>query len=186
MASISQSDVQWFLSNSHASSGYQGVGTAGASLGGYMSTTQVNYSVALDDLFLDISAAQNAAGQVDYQCLFVMNNTATGLIMKLPYIWVPWQTWTSGGAAIAIGADPLGPVPYNSSSVQAAVIGSAYNAPTGVTWSSAPHQQFPSGVLIGSLPAQYCCAIWIRRTATNSAQLLPQSFSVQCTFVTDA
>ena len=107
--------------------------------------------------------------------------------VKMPYIWVPAQLWTPGGAGIAIAADPIGPVPFGSASAQAAVISNAFSAPATVSsWSAAPHSQFQSGVLLGSLPPQYCAAIWIRRTATNSPQLLPQSFSLTCTFVTDA
>lgn len=186
-SSIVSSDVQWYLSNPQSSGGYQNTGAPGSSLGGYMSTTQVNPQVPLDALFLDLSAAENVSGEMDYQCVFIMNNTATSLLMKVPYIWIPAQLWTTGGAGMAIAADPIGPVPYNSTSPMAATISNTYAAPSTVSsWNAAPQSQYQSGVLLGGLPPQYCAAIWLQRTANNSLQVLPQQFSLQCTFVTDA
>lgn len=182
---ISPSEVRWYLSNPNAASGYMGTGTPGNSLGKYMSTTQVS-SVALDDIFLDLLAAQNAGLQVDYQCVFVVNFTITGNTMRNPYVWMPLQNYTPNGAKMAIGVDPIGPVPYQSSSPQASVIPNSVTAPPVAVWYGPSPVFNPGGLLIPDIPPGYAQAVWIQRTATNSPALTPQSLSLQITFASDA
>lgn len=184
---VQPGEVLFYLSNPYASVGYSGIGTPGASLGGWMSTTQVASAIPLDDLFLDISGAQNAGGQIDYQCVFIMNATATGLPMNSIYLWLPVQDWTYGGAGMAVGIDPTGPVPYNSSSQQAVKITNATTAPAGVnTWSAGPHSVFTAGAQSGALQPNYCMAVWLQRTAMNTPILTPQLLSLQCTYESPA
>lgn len=181
------SEVQWYLSDPNTGLGFTGNGLAGQSLGRFMSTTQVNSAQPLDDLFLDITPAQNAGGQVDYQCVFLMNNTVTGLMMKNPYVWMPSALWTYNGAMLAVGLDPTGVVTYNSASVQAVTIATSLNAPAGVnTWIQQPLSLWTAGLKLPDIPPQYCVAIWIQRTATNSKVLTPQSLELACTYTSNA
>ena len=188
MTAIAPSDIQWFLSNPTAGTGFSGTGTPGASLGKYMSTTQVFNQVPapLDNLFLDLTAAQNSALQVDYQCVFMMNNTATGNFMHQPFVWLPLQFYTPGGVNLAVGKDPTGPVPFNQAAAQAVSIITNTTAPTGVSQYFSATNVYTSGLLVPDIPPQYCIAIWVQRTATACPPLSPQSFALECTFATNA
>ena len=184
---ILQSEAQYYMANPNASTGFSGTSQAGNSLGKFMSTMQVNNAVPLDNLFTDILPSQNAGGQVDYQCVFLMNNTATGDLMKNCYVWMPQQLWTPGGAAFSIGSDPIGVVPYNSSTAQAALISSSTHAPANVTnYVIQPQSQPQFGLKIPDLPPQMCIALWLQRTATNSPTLTPQTLTLACTFTSNA
>jgi hypothetical protein len=181
---ISPSEVRWYLSNPNASTGYSGIGTPGNSLGKWMSTTQVS-NTAIDDLFLDISAAQNAALQVDYQCIFLANFTATGDNMRNPYVWMPTQQYTTGGATLQMAFDPIGAQPYNSTSPQAQVISQSTSTPVVVDWFG-PSGLYYYGLLVPDIPPGYAVAVWIQRTATNSPAISPQSLQLEVTFASDA
>lgn len=183
---ILASDVQFYLSNPFGAAGFQGIGQPGVSRGKFMSTSAVYGGVPLDNLFLDVTGAQNAGGQIDYQCVFIYNNTASGDFMRTPYVWMPLQLFTPGGCTMAVGVDPTGPTPFNSGTAQAVVINTNTSAPAGVTAWFGPNEVYTAGLLVPDVPPQYCIAIWIQRTAVNSPPLTPQTFSLQCTFTTDA
>ena len=180
---VQPSEVQLYLSNPTASSGFQGVGIPGNSRGNFMAVNQLNIGSSLDNLFLDLTAPQNASGQVDYQCLFLMNNTVTGLSMNSIYVWFPQNFWTYNGAGLALGVDPTGKVAYNSVSSQAVTIPTVLTAPSGVTtWYPGPHSVFTAGLPLQALQPQQVVAIWIQRTATNSPPLSPQSLQLEVTY----
>lgn len=129
----------------------------------------------MDNLFTDITGSENAGGQVDYACLFVLNNTASGNSMLNTVVWLPSAYFVTGGATVALGADPAGVSVKTSSVLQAAKITSNLVAPAGVsTWvtpqSSAPTAPgYSGGLQIGTVAPGSCFALWIRRTAVNSA-----------------
>jgi hypothetical protein len=183
---ILAAEVQFYLANPNANQGYQGIGQPGYSLGKYMSTTQVPGTYSLDNLFLDITGAQNVSQQVDYQCVFIMNNTVSGDTMHAPYAWIPTQLYTAGGANIAIGMDAAGVVPYNTSFQQAVLINTNTSPPPGVAAWYQPSVLYTSGCPLPDIPPQYCVAVWLQRTATNSSPLSPQTFSLECTFASNA
>lgn len=182
---IQPNEVRWYLSNPTASTGYSGTGTPGSSLGKWMSTTQVS-GVAIDDLFLDLNAAQNVALQVDYQCLFVANFTVSVDTMRNPFVWMPSQFYTTGGANLFLAVDPIGPLPYNSPFPQAQSINSTTTMPSVLGWYGVSPTYNPGGLLVPDIPPGYACAVWIQRTATNCPALTPQSLSLQVTFASDA
>lgn len=180
---VQPSEVQLYLSNPNATTGFSGIGIPGNSNGKFMAVNQLQSQAPLDDLFLDLSAQQNASLQVDYQCLFLMNNTVTGLSMNSIYVWFPQNFWTSGGAGIALGVDPTGKVPYNTAVPQAVTIPTVLTAPSGVTtWYPGPHATFSAGLPLQSLQPQQVVAIWIQRTATNCPPLTPQSMQLEVTY----
>ena len=180
MTSIAPADIKWFLSSTTSSTGYSGVGTPGSSNGKFMTTSQIS-TTPLDDLFVNITGPENAAGQVDYQCLFMMNMTATGMSMLNPAIWVPLSTVTPGGCTIALGLDPTGRVLYNQAGVQAVTIASSAATPAGVSFVPASALA-TQGVLPGNILPNYGVAIWFQRTAVNGAAITGDSFSVQVQF----
>lgn len=189
MTAIVAGDILYYLSAPGASVGFATSGTPGSSWGGFIASNQLS-ATPLDNLFLDITGAQNAASQVDYACLFILNNTASGNSMLNTVAWLPTASDVAGGATVAIGQDATAASVKNSSSLQAVKITAATNAPAGVsTWvtavSSAPTSpSYTGGLQLGTIPAGFCKAIWVRRTATNSSPVNNDGFGLEVDFDT--
>ena len=150
-----------------AAAGDTTAGSAATSLGDQISTTQIT-DAQLNNLFDDISGAEEAAGDTEYRCLFILNNHAT---LTLTGATVAVQSQTSGGASVAIAVDDIGPVAKGSASAQAAVVANEQTAPTGVG-------AFGAGpIALGDLAPGQCRAVWVRRTITAGAGALnPDGF----------
>lgn len=189
MTAIVAADVLYYLSAPAASAGFVTAGTPGSSWGKYISSTQLS-ATPLDNLFTDLTGAQNAASQVDYACLFILNNTSSGNSMLNTVAWLPTSADVAGGAIVAIGLDPTAASVKTTSSVQAVTITAATNAPAGVsTWvtnvGSAPTSpSYTGGLQLGTIPAGSCRAIWVRRTATNSSPINNDGFGIEVDFDT--
>lgn len=137
-------------------------GSGALSLGKYLSTTVAPTDV--NALFPLLAAADNAAGtRVEYLCLALYNKHAT-LTWRSPKLWL---TDPSGGTTLALAVDSTAASAAASASAQALEITSITTAPSGLTW-SAP-TSYGTGLSLGDIPAGYCKAWWIRRTAANSA-----------------
>jgi len=191
MTAIVASDVLFKLSAPGASAGNTVSGTPGNSWGNYISTTQVSLT-PLDNLFTDLTGAQNAASQVDYACVFIHNNTASGNSMLNTVAWLPLSLFVPGGANIALAGDTFAASAIGTSSQQAVHITAATNAPAGVSGWVSPVTNAPvspsytNGIQLGTLAPGNCIAVWIRRSATNSAPLNNDGFSLQVNFDTMA
>ena len=162
---IQSSDVLLKLSTTAGAAGNTNTSTPNASLGKYISTTVIT-DATLNNLFDNISGAENAASTVDYRCIFIHNNHAT----------LTWQSVVAyllsevaGGANIAIGVDPTAASAIGSAGAQAVTIANETTAPAGVTFSSPT--TLGTGIAIGDILPGQCRAIWVRRTATVSAAL---------------
>lgn len=178
---IVAADIQFLLSAPQASSGYTRPGVAGNSLGLFVSTTQLS-PTSLDNLFLDLTGAQNAALQVDYACVFVFNNNATNTMLT-PVAWLPSGLLGSQNTAtFAIGADPAAPSVLGSGSAQADVIANPTITPSGISAWAAPSVTASGGVALPNIPPKYCAAVWIRRTAGGTAGL--NQINIDVTFDT--
>ena len=184
MTAIVSSDILFKLSAPGASAGNTVAGTAGNSWGNYISTTQIS-STPLDNLFTDITGAQNAAQQVDYACVFIHNNTVSGNSMLNTVAWLPLSLFVSGGATIQVAADTFAASSIASGSQQAVKITANTNAPAGVSgWVSPTNVTpvFPSytnGIQLGTIAPGQCIAVWIKRTATNSAPVNNDGFTLE-------
>jgi hypothetical protein len=178
---IVTSDIQFLLSAPQASSGYTKAGVPGNSLGLYVSTTQLSQTI-LNNMFSDLTGAQNAADQVDYTCLFVFNNNADHTMLN-PVAWIPTGLLgNQNSATFAIGADATAPSVLGSSPAQAAVISNPTLAPSGVnTWAAASSTS-AGGVALPNIPAKYVQAVWIKRTANGVPGL--NQLTVDVTFDT--
>lgn len=163
--SIVASDILRKFSVTTGSAGNTLPGSAATSLGRYISTTQIT-DATLNNLFDDISGDENAASDVEYRCFFIHNAHAT-LTWSNVAAWLVSEV--AGGANTAIGLDTTAPSALNSASAQALTVADEQTAPTGVSFSSPTLKV--SGLSIGSLPAGFVKAIWVRRTATNSGAL---------------
>lgn len=136
-----------------------------ASLGDQISTTQWTGG-SVNDLFDDVSSAENAASDVEYRCIFVHNNNGANTFENVvAYL----SAEVAGGASIAIGVDPTAASAIGSGSAQAVTVANENTAPAGVTF-TAP-TTLGTGIALGNIPVGQCRAFWIRRTAANTAAL---------------
>lgn len=166
MAAITTGEILFKYSTAAGAAGNSNTSTAAASLGKYISTTAWAGG-SLNDLFDDISGAENAASTVDYRCIFVHNSNASNALQNAV---VYLSAEVAGGASIAIAVDNIAASAIGSASAQSATIASETTAPTGVGAFSSP-TTLGTGLSLGSIGAGQCRAIWIRRTASNSAAL---------------
>lgn len=173
-------DIVLRLSTTAGSAGDTTTGTAPGSLGKYVSTTVMPST--LNGLFDDVTGSENAASTVDYRCIFVLNNHAT-LTASAMTIYLASEV--AGGTSIAIALDSIAASAKGSASAQAAQIASETTAPTGVGAFSSPTTD-GTGLSIGSLAPGQVKAVWVRRTAANSAPLSNDGVTLAVTFDTPA
>lgn len=161
--SIAAADIKYKLAVAAAAGDTTAQPDPNASLGDQISTTEL-VDATLANLFDLISGDENAVSDVEYRCLFVHNDHAT-LPWIAPKVWIPSET--AGGASIAIGLDPAGVSAKGAAVAQAATIANESTAPAGVAF-TAPTTK-GAGLAVADVPAGSVFAIWIRRTAANTA-----------------
>lgn len=161
---IIDTDIKLLLSTTAGAAGDLNTGTPGASLGKYVSTTEVDDDIE-NELFTAATGAQNAASEVHYQCVFVKNNHAT-LTLVGAKVYV--ESEVSGGASIAIALDSTAISDADSASAQALTIASITTAPAGPLTFSTPTTT-GAALSIGDLVPDAVKAIWVRRTLANTA-----------------
>jgi len=189
MTAIVSTDILYYLAAPGASAGFTTTGTAGNSWGNFISTTQVS-ATPLDNLFLDITGAQNAASQVDYACVFILNNTSSGNSMLNTVAWLPLSLYVAGGATVQLAADPTAASAKASGTQQAVKITAGTNAPAGVSgWvsptSTAPsYPSYTNGIQLGTIAPGYCKAVWVKRSAANTAPVNNDGFTIEVDFDT--
>ncbi len=165
MAAIVAGDILYKLSVS-AAAGNTTSSAPSTSLGDQVSTTAWAGG-SLNDLFDDISGAENAASTVDYRCIFIHNNNgANAYENAVIYL----SSEVALGASIAIAIDNIAASAVGSGSAQAAAIGTETTAPSGVGAFSSP-TTVGAGLSIGTLAVGQVRAVWVRRTAAASAAL---------------
>lgn len=189
MTAIVPGDVLFYLSAPAASVGFATAATVGNSWGGWFSTSALS-STPLDNLFTDITGSENAASQVDYACLFVLNNTSSGNSMLNSVAWLPTASDVAGGATLQIAVDPTAASVKTSSSLQAVKITSATVAPAGVsgwvsdTSTSPVSPSYTNGAVLGTIAPGYVRAIWIKRSAANTAPVNNDGGGIEIDFDT--
>lgn len=177
---MTPNEVQYLLSAPNASAGYISASTVYNSNGMFASTTQIDTAVAQNNLFPDLTGPQNAALQVDYQCLFVYNSD-TSQSMVNSIAWIPSGSVTSGAINWAIALDTTGVSNYNAISQQAILIANPYIAPAGITSWASPSPSTAGGITLGTIGPRQVYPIWVRRSATGQTAT-PAAFSLQVTF----
>jgi hypothetical protein len=161
---ITASDIVLLLSTTAGAAGDTNTSTPGASLGKYVSTTTIDDDVE-GELFGPITGEENAASQVDYQCVFVKNAHAT-LTLVGAKVYV--ESEVSGGASVAIAIDSTAKSDADSSSAQALQIANDTTAPAGPLTFSTPTTT-GAALTLGDLAPDEVKALWVRRTAANTA-----------------
>lgn len=170
---ISASDILYKFSVA-AAAGDTTAGTAAGSLGDQVSTTQIP-DATLHALFDKITGTENAGNVADYRCIFVHNNHAT-LTWESVVVWLSAEV--AGGAAAAISVDTTGVTAKGSASAQAKTIANEITAPASQTFSSPTTKA--GGLAIGDIPAGSVAAIWVRRTAANTAAVNADGVTIRC------
>ena len=132
MAAITAAEIMFKLSVS-AAAGNTTAGTPATSLGDQVSTTEVSAG-ALNNLFDDVGAAENAASEAEYRCFFVHNSNAANAYQNV-VMWISSEV--AGGASIAIGVDTTAASAVGSGSAQALTVVDENTARAGVTFTSA-------------------------------------------------
>lgn len=189
MTAIMPTDVLLKLSSPNANQGNSVAGYPGTSWGGWLSTSLLP-SAILDNLFNNITGAANAAGQVDYACLFIQNNTPSSNSMMGVIAWLPASAITGTGSSVAMAADPTGITAINSNTQQALIINSSIIAPAGITSWVVPTNTTPTspsyinGIQLGNIAPGQCTAVWFQRTALNSSAPTQSSFQLELMFST--
>jgi hypothetical protein len=120
-----------------------------------------------NDLFADISGAENAASQVDYAGLLLLNNNASNAYENAV---VYLSSEVAGGASVAVAADSTASSAKGSASAQMLTIASRTTAPAGPLSFSSPTTA-GTGVSLGTIAVANVKGFWVRRTAANSAAL---------------
>ena len=176
MAAITAAEVLFKYSVKTGTAGNSTVGTAAGSLGKYISTTAWAGG-AVNDLFDDVSGAENAANTVDYRCIFVHNsNAANALQNAVVYL----SAETAGGTSIALATDNIAASAIGATAAQAAEIANETTVPTGTSAFSSPTTS-GTGLALGNIPSGSTKAFWIRRTAANSAALSADGVTIAVT-----
>jgi hypothetical protein len=125
-----------------------------AALGGAKSSNAA--SASIDALFDPVSAAQAAAGLVEYRCVYLHNANGADVMTNL-VAFISANT-PLAGTTIDIG---VGTAAVNGTEQTIANEGTA---PAGVTF-SAPADA-GSGLAMGNIPAGQHKALWLRRSVT--------------------
>lgn len=138
-----------------------------AALGGIMSTT----TVASGSIFDDVSSAESAAGDIEYRCIYVLNNHGT-LSLDNAIAWLTANT-PSATTTVDIG---VGSAALNATEQ---TVADENTAPTGITF--VPAASVGAAIALGSIPAGQRRSIWIRRTVNAATSAVADSFTVRVT-----
>lgn len=176
MAAIVPAEILMRYSTKLGAAGNTTASSANASLGTYISTTAWSGG-AVNDLFDDVTGAENAASTVDYRCIFVYNsNTLNALQNAVVYL----SAEVAGGTTISIAPDTTAATALGSAPIQAGNVATEITAPTTVGAFSAP-TTVGTGLALGSIPVGFVKAFWIKRTAANTAALSGDGVTIAVT-----
>jgi|SRR5215217_2382323 len=172
---ITATDIVFRLSVKTGSAGNSVTSTPAGSLGKYISTTA--WAGGTNSLFDNVTGDENAASTVDYRCFFVYNAHGS-LTLESSVVYVSAET--AGGASVAIAVDNIGPLTLTSASAQAAEIANETTVPTGIgTWGTPTTKAAAVAAhSLGNIAPGFVKAVWVRRTAANTAALNADGFTV--------
>lgn len=169
--SVAASDIKVRYSTTAGAAGNSGAGTAGGSLGKYISTTDV--AGATNVFFDDVSSAEALAGSTEYRCVFVLNDHATDSALN---VQVQVVSEVGGGGATTAALDNIATSAKGSAGAQAAQIASETSTPSGVGAFGT------SALSIGTLAAGQCKAVWLRRVVgASTAAITGDGFTLRTT-----
>src|SRR4051812_39874965 len=166
MTAITSGEILLKYTTLSGAAGNSVTSTPAGSLGKYISTTAWPGSGA-NDLFDDITGAENAASTSDYRCVGVHNsNASNNLVNAVVYL----SAETAGGASLSLSADTTAASALGSASAQMLTATNETTGPqTSLTYSSPTTAA--GGVSLGTINIAQVKGFWVKRTAANSAAL---------------
>lgn len=166
MAAIVAGDIQWrFTTVAGAAGDTLANTTVGTFLGKYAATS-VWAGGGVNDLFADISGADNAASVIDYAGLAILNNNGANIAQN-SVIYISSEV--AGGAACAVGVDTTAASAKGAAGAQLLTIANKNTAPAAVAFSSPT--TIGTGLSMGNIGTGQVKGMWVRRSATNSGAL---------------
>lgn len=166
MSAIITSEIVWRFSTTAGAAGDTTANTTVSTFLGKYAATSAWAGGGTNDLFADITGAQNAASQVDYAGLAILNNNGANTLQNaVAYI----SSEVAGGASTAIGADTTAASAKGAAPAQLLTIANNTTAPAGVSFSSPT--TLGTGISLGNIPVANVKGLWIRRSAANTAAL---------------
>lgn len=166
MTAIIASEIVWRFTTTAGAAGDTTANTTVSTFLGKYAATSAWAGGGTNDVFPDITGAQNAASQVDYAGFAILNNNASNSAQNsVGYL----SSEVAGGASISIGPDTTAASAKGSATAQLLTIANSTTAPAGVTF-SAPTTA-GAGIVLGTIPVANVKGEWVRRTAANTAAL---------------
>lgn len=166
MTAIVASDIKWHFTTTAGSAGNSTANTTVSTFLGKYAASSLWAGGGTNDLFADITGAQNAASQVDYAGLAIENGNASNSAQNsVAYL----SSEVAGGASVAIGADTTAASSLTNASAQLLTIANNTTAPAGVSFSSPTTAG--TGISLGTIAVANVKGLWVRRTAANTAAL---------------
>ena len=163
---VADSDITFRLS------GGAGNADQNASLGGIISSTAWAGGT-LHDLFDAVSGDENLASRIEYRCIYVRNGHAT--LAWGPNIYAWFSAPVAGGATLALGWATQGVGNGTATGVASTIANETTPPSPAVTFvDQATAASKAAGVVITggaavTIPALSVCALWIKRSAANTA-----------------
>ena len=166
MTAIVSGEIVWRFTTTAGSAGDSTANTTVSTFLGKYAATSAWAGGGTNDLFPDITGPQNAASQVDYAGLAILNNNASNAAQNsVAYI----SSEVAGGASVAIGVDTTAASAKGSATAQLVTIASSTTAPAGVSFSSPTTAG--TGISLGTIPVANVKGLWVRRSAANTSAL---------------
>lgn len=135
-----------------------------SSLGKFISTSDI-VTATLNNLFDNVTGSENVASAVEYRCIFIHNSH--GLItLENAGIYISSQV--AGGTTVAIAVDNIAASAIGSSSPQAFEASLSTTDPSASTGGFSSPSTGLTALALGNIPAGFCRAVWVRRTAANT------------------
>lgn len=173
MTAIVAADIKTHYTTTAGAAGNSTANTTVGTFLGKYAASSLWAGGSLNDLFADITGAQNAASQVDYAGIAVEDGNASNAYANaVAYI----AAETAGGASVALGADTTAASALGSATAQLLTIASSTTAPAGVSFSSPTTAA--TGVALGTIPVGNVKGLWIRRSAANTSALSSDGFTL--------
>lgn len=165
---IVATDILYFFSMGNT--GATGASSAGASLGGTISTTQVGSGA--NNLWDDVTGTESTAGDTEYRMIYVKNNHGS-LAWQSAVVWVDAGGTGDADADLDVALDSAA-----IGSDSTTTVANENTAPSGPTFANTAVTK-ATALSIGSIPAGSKKAIWIKRTITAGATAASKTPSIR-------
>ena len=165
---VTASDIKLRYTTASGSAGLTTAGTRDASLGKYVSTTDV--SAPPNAFWDDVQSAEASAGDTEYRAIAVYNSHATDSALN---VQVSISAEVTGGGTTTIALDNIAAGAANGASALSATVANENTAPTGVGAFGT------SSLSIGTLAAGQAKVFWLKRTVpASTAAMTGDGFTI--------